>query len=82
MATDGEFVLTISDHEDNVLSSPDDRKRPAAKRSKGRGYLPNLKPIKKQRPFKMSRHLRVMRSRASRMRRLTQTLNSTLDLTT
>jgi hypothetical protein len=38
MATDGEFVLTISDHEDNVLSSPDDfeieRAPPKAKKRK------------------------------------------------
>jgi len=43
MATDGEFVLTISDHEDNVLSSPDDFEfEPAPPKAKKRKRGPEF----------------------------------------
>lgn len=56
MATDGEFVLTISDHEDNVLSNPDDFEiEPAPPKAKKRKRGPEFQVEEKASSKKIKR---------------------------
>ena len=56
METDGEFVLTISDHEDNVLSNPDDFEiEPAPPKAKKRKRGPEFQVEEKASSKKIKR---------------------------